>query len=1105
MAELSAVEEEEEEQLQHPLEDAAVTTTLLPSASRASAADDLSSDDDTTNGTSHQQPHHKEKLYQGGDPSSQWASRTFALTALRWLALLGSAVGSFVLLSALLAPTQVELTGSAPPLSSSPSSPSSSYAPPADFWPTMVTTLRQCPSDPSTMVLSSASRWLTDVESAVSQFAYTVDDKGRRRDAWQQRDVASTSVLRPGIGYGAPEWDQTRSEAAPPTRSIATPTTTSPPIHPRAQSLTERLSALLWPSSAASAVPTPSPSASSPHFPSTGQPPLRVRTFDRHINEWVRKLRAAHPHSLTTPQEASSPPLPLSAPLHPFGLSHPTPNPNASSSPSLDIADELSYSPSSPSTTSTSIDDSTTLLDQSIAYIRDHEWTQAKEDKRGPYFEVTAPWYEAELPHSDTERRRLLFYGIETILPPKPPVSSAAAERLPAYPVTIGLSATVLRNDVPLTGLTWHMTSDMDYSRALFATASCSLHVDVDEEALRRRMEGGEVVDVERLRQQRLALSSTRLLSQPLAPVWVGYPDPHPQEHSMRLFCNIPPSVMSSTELLDQHPLGPLLRIRAVELHVDSSKYLAQSWVLPVCYVRTRRSVSALILGQPAYGPPSTLGADLLHQWIQYHLFLGVQQVYIADRFGSLLAPLRPYLEQGLLDYVRWPFLFPLEQAPYQDQPYVILYLQQFARLASDWVLQLDADEYYTPVHPYFTDNPRIMQPAADSCFNARAAWEEWERQQAQSSTMTFPPDSAHLLLPQVCRSILSEVVSLSAQYGVHNFKLPSVPMMGLPDAARAAIEGELVNRSSLDQYWSHIVDSHPTLGSTVAEWTSYSRQVLKDRLVWSDLAPSTSSCALNALDLFPARLHGTDGRLKMLYWARFVDNIWQHDVFLSEDYAAQLGPMRHFHPRYDQGWPNSGANHWRKPLVQQAAVNTSSARGSSQAASLRHTLCSAPQSVEDVDRLPETVRVGVRECCQRKAEEQEGCIADAIKRSGGQWEVATLTPHFPLLSEVFTSQYALEGWYLDLPLSLLNHISHLFCLSYPRRELPSCGLWRMFGTQIKTLNETRDPQTAVQMEAFEPQEDVALTLVRAAFRSWRLAQTWALHPDQRSYWRPAH
>ena len=1071
MSELSSVEEEQD----------ADTTTLLPAAERAAPNGFSSNDDDGVPHTD-SQPHKArtrgDNRYPDGDPYTT-PRRSLLDTALRALALFGCILGSFLLLGALVAPTDsVDELTSTPPAS----------ATPKDFWPTMITTLRQCPSDPSTMILGSASRWLTDVDAAVAQYAYTIDAKGRRRDAWQQMDKASASILRPGIGYGAPEWDQTHAEAAP--RASTTPT---PPSLRTRQSFIQRLTALLWPSSAASS--SSSSSASQPGV--GGRPPLRVRTTDRHINEWVRKMKAAVPHELTTPHEATSPPLPPSAPLHPFGLS-PLLNPSSSNS-SLDIDAELSFSPSS-SFASSSSSDATALLDQTVGYFRDHEWHTAREEGRGPYFEVSAPWYEAELQSDAGVRRRLIFYGIEAILPPKNDTPGA----LSMYPLVIALTATVLHNEVPLQRIYWHMTSDMDYSKPLFASAWCSLHVEVDEEAVRRRQAEGEVIDVEALRRRQLALANTRQHSHRLAPVWQGYEEPHPQEHSMRLECRIPPELMTANELLDQSPHGPLLRIRAVELHVDAKAYAAQSWVLPVCYIRTRRSVSALMLGQPAYGPPSSLSSDLMHQWIQYHLFMGVQQVYIADRFGSLLATLKPYMDRGLADYVRWPFLFHLEQAPYQDQPYVIHYLQQFARLTTDWVLQIDADEYYTPTHPYFTENTHSVRAAPESCFEHEAAWAEWGRQRGQPpSSMRFAPDAGHLLLPQVCPSIMGEVVSLASLYGVHGFGLPSVPMLGLVGDARACIEKELKERQVLEQHWHEAVEKQATIKSQLQEWSEYRKQVLKDRLVWSDLAPSTSSCALNVLDVFPTRLHGTDGRLKMLYTARFVDNIWQHYLVYGNTYQAKLGPVHHFQPRFDQGWPNSGANHWRKQLLAEGTFNRSTARGLSAVTSLSRALCTGPQAMEDVGTLSGLLRSAVKECCGKKESEVEDCLGDAVVRSGGQWEVAKVTPHYPLVSEVFTSQYAEHGWYLDLPLSILNHISHLFCLSYPRHEIGNCGLWRMFGTQIKSLNESRDLQTPAQAEEWEPHEDATLTLIRSTFRKWRLQQTWALQPDQRSYWRP--
>ena len=965
--------------------------------------------------------------------------------------------------------------------------PSESAFPPQsrERWPTMVTTVRQCPSDPSTMILSSASLWLTEPVAAVHQFAYTVDGRGRRRDAWQQRDTLAPSILRPGVGYGAPEWDQSFSQTPRAPHSATCPQS--------APSFLQRLTALLWPSSAVS---TGVISAS------TDSAPLRVRPFDRHIAEWVRRMKAAHPHELSSENSAPRV-LSHSTRPYPFGLSQAALKPA-----SLAVDEELTR----PSTGELwSSDDAALLLDQTASYTWEHEWGHVRQQGTGTYFEVAAPWFEAEMPGPNTVRRRLIFYGIEAILPPK----STGPPQEDAHPLLIAVTATIVSNSVPLKDLSWHETFERNYSQSLFTAATCSLHVEVDEETLRRRVAEGEHIDVDRLRGGQLVLASSRLPAKVLSPVWAMHGDSYPQEHSIRMACAVPLSLLSSAELLDQSAHGPVLRLRAVELHIDSAAFqqmswlspdtaasLPSSWVLPVCYVRTRRSLTSLMFGQPAYGPPSVLSTDFLHQWIQYHLFLGVQQLYVADRFGSLLAPLRVYMERGLLDYVRWPFLFPIEQQRYQDQPYVIQFLQQFARLASDWVLQLDADEYYTPVHPYFTENERVARAPSDSCHDREAAWAEWERGDGRPASWVFAPDSDHLLLPQVCRSILSEVVSLASMYGVHVFGLASVPMLGMTNDTRTALEREQKERERLQAHWGPLVDSEPALNAGLAEWTAYSRTVLKDRLVWSDLAPSPASCAMNALDLFSVRLHGTDGRIKMLYTARFAVNMWQHDLAYTAAYAAQLGPIHHFVPAFDQGWPNNGANHWRKPMLLEAAVNSSASRALNAVSSLSHLLCAAPQSTESVGSLPDTVRSPIQQCCAVSADQQESCIAEAINRSGGQWEVAKLTPHFPLLSEVFTSRYATEDWYRDLPLSVLNHISHVFCISHARHTLASCGIDRMFGVNIKTLSESRDLQPAEQSQSVESSEDASLSLIRSAFRKWRFAQTWALQSDQHLYWR---
>jgi hypothetical protein len=83
--------------------------------------------------------------------------------------------------------------------------------------------------------------------------------------------------------------------------------------------------------------------------------------------------------------------------------------------------------------------------------------------------------------------------------------------------------------------------------------------------------------------------------------------------------------------------------------------------------------------------------APYLAEWIEYHILLGVEHLYLYDN-GSSDGPLdvlRPYILQGRATLLAWP-AFPGQDAAYNHA------LKIFGR-DSDWMLLIDVDEYLRP------------------------------------------------------------------------------------------------------------------------------------------------------------------------------------------------------------------------------------------------------------------------------------------------------------------------------------------------------------------------------------------------------------------------
>ena len=896
--------------------------------------------------------------------------------------------------------------------SSRSSSSSSARAPLAsDYWPSMVTSVRQCPASPSsTVLLGAGSRWLVDPHSSIPRFAFTVSARGRLLYA----DMLSgdgPGVLLGGVGYGVAEWDLRRAT-------------------------TEE----------------------------AGQTDANAA-----INALVGRLRQQQTASPTQP--ATAPPSSAAARLRfPF-----------------DQPDVLSSTSTAPLNVSIA-------LDQLTAYRRDSMWLPffAGRERGEPIMnETPGPWWELRLPNvSGHGDMRALFFGTELVLADstgRGPHSSTTAMVLHAR-----------GSKEQKSGFMQHISGEDAAGDELFSHFSCSFTADIDDEQLRERRGRNSSSD------QQLDLSDGALQAQLFelhshtAVVYARRNKHSWGDAGWDLECPLPAVVQSSPHFLDQHSSGPLLRLRSLQFHLTRDTITAYHFAtvsLPLCLVRTRRSHSSLMLGQALFSPQINLDPDNLHTWLQYHLFMGVQQIHIVDRFGWMYPSLLPYMQAGLMDYYRWPALLPFDGLVYLDQILITSTLQQHARLSSEWVLEMDTDEFFTPVHPYFTENEQVVQPPQLDCYQSQRTTADDAA--AAAARAAEEPHNVSIAAPQYCVSILSRLLSLATDYSVRNFVVPSVPMHGLSPAVDERLQAQYREEARLRESWSEKLaelstDQHWAAQLAAASQPPHSRALLLDRLVWSELSvsPQLAVPSSSVLELFPRRMKGMDGsRPKHLFTPLHVGHINQHQLWYHNGPAAAASVHRYeVESDTSSFFPNAGANRWRRRPVQSLDIPTNVA-----AVDLVSLYCATSSSFPSSPQLTD--------CCKTASSAfnaTQRCLAQQLNVEQRQWELATLSPLFPLVS---------SGGH-SIPLSIVAHMSHYFCSSRSRHQYAQCSVGEIVARSLKGWQPAADvstvPVTQAEIESFEEEEDAALKLTRQRVREWRVKQwPWTLHRDQREYWQP--
>lgn len=89
--------------------------------------------------------------------------------------------------------------------------------------------------------------------------------------------------------------------------------------------------------------------------------------------------------------------------------------------------------------------------------------------------------------------------------------------------------------------------------------------------------------------------------------------------------------------------------------------------------------------------------APYLREWIEYHHMIGVDHFYLYDNNSSdnYETVIRPYLEEGLVTLVRWPYEKG-QVSGYEDC------IRKF-QSESDWIGFIDVDEFLVPVEETLT------------------------------------------------------------------------------------------------------------------------------------------------------------------------------------------------------------------------------------------------------------------------------------------------------------------------------------------------------------------------------------------------------------------
>ncbi|MCZ2486953.1 glycosyltransferase family 92 protein [Aquirufa antheringensis] len=78
------------------------------------------------------------------------------------------------------------------------------------------------------------------------------------------------------------------------------------------------------------------------------------------------------------------------------------------------------------------------------------------------------------------------------------------------------------------------------------------------------------------------------------------------------------------------------------------------------------------------------------HEWVEYHRIIGIEHFYLYNNFSDddYLEVLTPYIEEGLVTLINWPF--PMGQFSAYENFYKNYYSD------SSWIIFLDLDEFIT-------------------------------------------------------------------------------------------------------------------------------------------------------------------------------------------------------------------------------------------------------------------------------------------------------------------------------------------------------------------------------------------------------------------------
>lgn len=94
----------------------------------------------------------------------------------------------------------------------------------------------------------------------------------------------------------------------------------------------------------------------------------------------------------------------------------------------------------------------------------------------------------------------------------------------------------------------------------------------------------------------------------------------------------------------------------------------------------------------------SPITSSMILQWIDYHLYIGIDIVYIYVRNSTqYIDELQPYIDAGRVEQVYWPLPDINRQSIYYDQSITARHCRATSKYNTDWVLYTDIDEYLVP------------------------------------------------------------------------------------------------------------------------------------------------------------------------------------------------------------------------------------------------------------------------------------------------------------------------------------------------------------------------------------------------------------------------